>query len=264
MRRWRGGPTRTAGMAAGLALAMTAWPSPGADAPPVRLAIVGLVHGHVRGFLSCAISRSRRLLRRPARGRGGHDRRGPPRRRRDLHEHVRSSEGRRGLRGPRRARGDDGEAARRLHGSCAPHRGGGAARPHAGPRELRDDLVPEQPRGLPRRAARRARARAQDGRPRRAPRAARDRRPAGVPGLAHRPRPRRRWRPDRLRLLRREPVHLAHGQRAPEFGGGGDADLQALRLRARRRRGHHRRRLARGRGHHPGLVELALGSPARR
>jgi predicted dehydrogenase len=38
-------------MAAGLALAMTAGPSWGADAPPVRLAIVGLVHGHVRGFL---------------------------------------------------------------------------------------------------------------------------------------------------------------------------------------------------------------------
>ena len=76
--------------------------------------------------------------------------------------------------------------------------------------------------------------------------------------LAHRPRPQRRRRPHRLRLLRGEPVHLADGRRAAGLRERGGADLQARGLSARRRRGHDRRGLAGGGGDHPGVVELAL------
>src|SRR5438034_10299606 len=53
MHTCRGGSLSLAGLLAGVALAMIDSPAWTAeiDVPPVRLAIVGLVHGHVRGFL---------------------------------------------------------------------------------------------------------------------------------------------------------------------------------------------------------------------
>ena len=263
------------------ALAFVLAPARAQEAPPLKLAIAGLVHGHVSGFLRNALARPdvqivgvyrsgsgaaaavrraaearrRRHLHRPRRDARSDEARG----RRVVHQHLRSS---RPSSRPRRRSGIHVMMEKPLAVSNADAqriRARRQGRQHPGAGELRDDVVSEPRRDLgDGQGAAGGRGNPQDGGDGRPQRPEGDQRPAGVPRLAVRSGQERRRRALRLRLLRREPHDVADGQRASGRRDRDDAAVPARGLSARRRRSDDPAGVPGGAGHHPGVVELAV------
>ena len=180
------------------------------------------------------------------------------RRGRDVHQHLRPSGGRRGVREAAHQR-DDGETARGQRRARAGDQGRGRSQRHPGHRQLRDDVVRE-PRGdlAADEGGETRRPDPQDGGDGRPSGPAGDRRRARVLQVAHRSRDRRRRGALRLRLLRREPDDVADGQRASARGHRAHAHEQAGDLSARGRRGDDSPAVSGRAGHRAGVVELAV------
>ena len=178
--------------------------------------------------------------------------------RRLVHQYPGSSTGRRSRRAAARPR-DDGEAAGREHCGGATHPPRRRERKDPGLRQLRDDLVSEPRRDVEADEGTEGwRRDPEDGGHGRPQRPESDQRAARIPGLAVGPRPERRRRAVRLRLLRRQPDDVDDGQPAAACRYRGHAALSARRLPAGRRRGDDPRRVSDRPGHHPGVMELAV------
>ena len=122
---------------------------------------------------------------------------------------------------------DGGKAADDFAGRCAGDSADGAPLPYTCAGELRDHVVREQPRGLRRVDARQPGRGAAGGGARRAPGSEGDRRAAGVFELADRPGAKRSRRALRLWLLRRGPDDVADARRSAADGDGGGESRQA-------------------------------------
>ncbi len=140
-----------------------------ATTSPLRVAIAGMVHGHVEGFLQHSLHRPdiqivgfaepdtqvADALRGAVQSRpqsdlcrsGRHAAEDPPAGCPGVHQHLRSPKSRGNMRPPRRPR-DDGKAAGSQRRRCARHRRRRAPGQDPGAGELRDLLVSQQSCGL--------------------------------------------------------------------------------------------------------------------
>ena len=125
----------------------------------------------------------------------------------------------------------------------------------------RDDLVSEPRRDLdPVQRAQGCRRDSEDGGHGRPQRPEGDQRAARVPRLAVGSRPERRRRAVRLRLLRRQPDDVDDGQPAADGRHRRHPAVSTRGLSARRRRSDDPRRVSDRPGHHPGVMELAVST----